>query len=84
MYFDPLSFTVNYYVHFYLGENQVSVMKGLTALNGGNAVQWSHFCPAGEQLTEISERTLHLYSELHITFSVWIETKLSTSSCLMY
>ena len=59
---------MNCYVHFYLGENQVSVMQGLTALSGGNAVHWSHFCPAGEQLREILEGTLHLYSELYVTF----------------
>lgn len=43
-------------------------MQGLTALSGGNAVHWSHFCPAGEQLREILEGTLHLYSELYVTF----------------
>ena len=59
-------------------------MQGLPALSGGNAVHWSHFCPAGEQLREILEGTLHLYSELYTTFSVCIQTKLPTSSCLMY
>lgn len=58
LHFDLLSFTLNCCVNFYLQENHVSIMQEITALNSGNVVQWSHFCPAGEQLREILEGTL--------------------------